>query len=47
MKQITTIFNTTKITINKYEKSDEAAILEPLWVWKVACILNEKKTSIA
>ena len=27
MKQITTIFNTTKITINKYEKSDEAAIL--------------------
>jgi len=45
MKQITTIFNTTKITINKYEKSDEAAILEPLWVWKVACILNEKNNT--
>jgi hypothetical protein len=45
MESLTTIYNTKNITLNKYDESDEALILEPLWVWKVACILNEKNGS--
>ena len=45
MQQLTTTYNAVDIALNKYNKSDEALILESLWVWKVACILNEKNGS--